>query len=189
MTGSEGRPGRERGRRLFFALWPEDADRRAVRAAFEAAVAAAGGRPVADANLHLTLEFVGAVDAAQRTELEAVGAGLTVRAAEVSLDRLDWWPRAATLVAAASAPAAGLLALQSTLRGALKARGFRVDERPYRPHVTLARRVAAPPPVSDAPIVRWPLRTVALVESERAPGGSRYVPLATWTASARGPRN
>jgi 2'-5' RNA ligase len=58
--------------------------------------------------------------------------------------------------------------------------GFRVDERAYRPHVTLARHVKAAPLPADTPPVRWPVNTVALVESVSAPGGSRYTPLASW---------
>jgi len=96
------------------------------------------------------------------------------------LDRLDWWRRAALLVAAPSAPGAGLLAVQEKLRDALKGRGFRVDSRPFRPHVTLAREVTAAPPAAPPAEVAWPVRELALVASVPAPGGSRYTPLARW---------
>jgi 2'-5' RNA ligase len=170
-------------RRLFFALWPDDAVRAAMRAAFGAAVSAAGGRAVPDGNLHLTLEFLGAVAARRCDALETLGAALSFAAGVVELDRLDYWPRARTLVAAPSAPPASLLALQAALRQELGGLGFRVDTRPFRPHVTLARAVDARPALTP-PCVAWPLRELALVESLTAAGGSRYTPLARWRRGA-----
>lgn len=167
-------------RRLFFALWPDTSARAAVRAAFGAAVAASGGRAVPDANLHMTLEFLGAVAAPAAAALGEIGAGLAGEAQDVVLDELQHWPRARTLVAAPSAPPPGLLALQAALRTRLAAGGFRVEARPYRPHVTLARHVLSAPARGATAPVSWPARTVALVESASAPGGSRYTPLACW---------
>jgi RNA 2',3'-cyclic 3'-phosphodiesterase len=176
--------GRPAGRRLFFALWPDDAERRALGAAFAAAIAAAGGRAVPPENLHLTLEFLGPVADAELAALAAVGAAIALPEQAVALDRLDWWRRASLLVAVPSAPAAGLLALQARLRQALQGRGFRVDTRPFRPHVTLAREAAAPPAATAAAGVAWAIRELALVESVASPAGSRYVPLARWRRGA-----
>jgi len=172
--------GRPRRRRLFFALWPDEATRAALGAAAAGAAAAAGGRAVAAANLHLTLEFLGQVPDAQLDSLRAVGAALALPDESLLLDRLDWWRRAAMLVAAPSAPGQALLAAQADLRQVLKARGFRVDSRAFRPHVTLARKLTAPPPAAAPIAVAWPVRELALVESVPTPTGSRYTPLARW---------
>jgi len=172
-------------RRLFFALWPDAAERQALHTAFGAVIAAAGGRAVASANLHLTLEFLGAVPDAERASLEAIGAAVVLPQGVVVLDRLDWWPRAATLVVAPAAAADGLLVVQAQLRRTLNDRGFRVDSRPFRPHVTLARKVRAPPPAAPAAAVAWPLHELALVESLTGPQGSRYQPLARWSRVPR----
>jgi len=180
---SEGRP---RLRRLFFALWPDEAGRRALGAAFGAAAAAAGGRAVPAANLHLTLEFLGPVAQAALPALETLGGSLALPDEALVLDRLDWWRRAATLVAAPSAPGAGLLAAQAQLRRALNSGGFRVDSRPFRPHVTLARKVAAPPAPTPPAAVAWRALELALVESVATPQGSRYEPLARWRRGAAG---
>jgi 2'-5' RNA ligase len=111
--------------------------------------------------------------------LVALGAGLELPQADVTLDRLDWWRRAQVLVAAASEPPAALVELQADVRRRLNDAGFRIDSQPFRPHVTLARKVAAPPPAVASAVV-WPIAAAALVESVPAPGGSRYTPLATW---------
>ncbi len=165
--------------RLFFALWPGEAVRAALTAAFAPAVAATGGRAVPAHNLHLTLAFLGTVPATALGRLVALGAGLELPPADVRLDRLDWWPRAQVLVAAASEPPAALIELQADLRRLLNEAGFRIDSQPFRPHVTLARKVASPPPMVASAVV-WPIVAAALVESVPAAGGSQYTPLATW---------
>jgi 2'-5' RNA ligase len=176
--------GRGVTRRLFFALWPNESERGALLDAFGATIAAAGGRAVLPSHLHLTLEFLGAVPDAERAALETLGAALALPEEVVVLDRLHWWARAATLVVAPGAPGPGLLAAQVQLRETLKGRGFRVDSRPFRPHVTLARKVRSAPPLAAPAGVAWRLNELALVESLSQPQGSRYVPLARWARAA-----
>ncbi len=167
-------------RRLFFALWPSPQDGAALARGFGAALAGAGGRRMPVHDLHLTLEFLGAVPNARLPELDAIGAAAVLPEESVALDRLEWWRRAAVLVAAASATPPGLATLAANLRQSLSERGFRVDSRAFRPHVTLVRDVrAAPPSVVPAPVA-WPVAVLALVESVPEAGGSRYVPLARW---------
>jgi len=64
---------------------------------------------------------------------------------------------------------AGLLALHAALVPSLHAIGLRTDERPFRPHVTLARHAqGASLPAEDARW-RWPVNGYALVHSVRGP--------------------
>jgi 2'-5' RNA ligase len=172
-----------RARRLFFALWPDQGERLALQAGFAASVAAAGGRAVPAEHLHVTLEFLGAVPDARLKELSGFGAALAFADEPLMFDHLDWWRRSAALVAAPNAAPAGLAALQAELRRVLSGGGFRVDSRPFRPHVTLARDVTKPPPASTSHVA-WRTRVLALVESEPTPHGSRYTPLARWPARA-----
>jgi 2'-5' RNA ligase len=165
-------------RRLFFALWPDEP----LRAAIAAALAGAPlpGAAVAPADWHVTLEFLGQVAETRLDELHAVGRSARLPSAELVLDQLDWWRRPALVVAVGGRSPAALVELQSALRGALASAGFRVDARDYRPHLTLARRVASRPALAPiAPLV-WPVTTLALVESTHA-AGPRYQPLASWT--------
>ena len=168
-------------RRLFFALWPDAALRERLLETFGAAAAAAGGRAVAAENLHVTLEFLGVVAASRLEELEALGAATSLPAAALSLDTLEWWPRPALGVAGTSRPAGALLDLQAELRLRLGERGFRVDARAFRPHLTLAREVRVAPPLIRVARIDWPLAELALVESHADAGGSRYTALARWS--------
>jgi 2'-5' RNA ligase len=72
------------------------------------------------------------------------------------------------------------------LRAALSREGFSPDQRPFRPHVTLARKVrSAESTTFDQPIV-WAAERFALVRSVTAPAGSRYEPLGWWNCTVEG---
>jgi 2'-5' RNA ligase len=74
------------------------------------------------------------------------------------------------------------------LRFALAAQGFMLQDRAFRPHVTLARKVkAARRGVLDPPLA-WPADRFALVRSITGPAGSRYEPVHWWNASGRSDR-
>ncbi len=130
--------------RLFFALWPDDQLREALRQATRKAVRASGGRPVPARNLHVTLAFLGSVAETDRASVEAAAAAVSEPAFAFALDRLKVWPRANTLVLAPGSAGEGLARLHSTLWSGLGEIGYPRETRPFRPHVTLARKVATP---------------------------------------------
>lgn len=165
--------------RLFFALWP-DAGVRAALAAVGRAHALHNGRAVAAANLHMTLAFVGSVDAARRECLEAAAATVVAPALSVCFDRLGFWPRPRILWAGASAAPAALGALVEALTAALVPCGHKPDPRPFRAHVTLARKALRAPAVERIMPVVWPADAFCLVESVSGPAGSEYRVLRRW---------
>ena len=88
------------------------------------------------------------------------------------------------LCLAASSTPGPLAALVQSLRSELLLRGFTLEARPFRPHVTLARRVvraqlsAAGQPLQRP--LRWRAHAFALVQSVTEREGARYVELASW---------
>jgi 2'-5' RNA ligase len=75
--------------RLFFALWPPSALQRELAALADTALPPhRGGRRTYTQNLHLTLVFLGAADAATRARLERGADALHVLAFELQLDRI-----------------------------------------------------------------------------------------------------
>lgn len=189
--GTEELPGRaaphEPVRRLFLALWPDESMRQAMVRATREAVRTSGGRPVPAANLHVTLSFLGSVPERRLPELaevaraaagpqgsvmsdpEAAGQPL-----ELAFDRLEFW-RAARLLCAvpAEAPApVGVLARK--LQDLLVARGFAPDLKPFRPHVTVARKVERPGVADKMHPVVWRFTEPALIESRTLPEGAVY---------------
>jgi 2'-5' RNA ligase len=173
-------------RRLFFALWPDGEQRAAMLHATSEIVRHCGGRRVPDTNLHLTLTFLGSVPERRLEELSAIAHGaagaLPADAAPlaVSLAALDHWAKAQVLVVLAreddprSAPAPGVAELARILTTATVAAGFSPDLKPFRAHVTVARKVPQAPRVIDMRKVLWRFDAFAMVESRTLPEGPVY---------------
>jgi 2'-5' RNA ligase len=164
-------------RRVFFALWPDDATRGAISRATREAVRSSGGRPIAKERLHVTVAFLGELTGAGLEAARAVPP-IRVGAFELLLDTLGVWPESKILWLAPSSPPDALGELEGRLWDALIERGFRSEERVYRPHVTLARRARA----VDANIepVRFPVGELALVESFPDGRNVHYEVLERW---------
>ena len=68
--------------------------------------------------------------------------------------------------------------LAAKVREALRAAGFAVDPKPFRPHITLARRaVCEGRPEIDLPAVSAPVTDFALMRSDRVDGRLIYTPV------------
>ncbi|MGB2683203.1 MAG: RNA 2',3'-cyclic phosphodiesterase [Candidatus Competibacter sp.] len=165
--------------RLFLALWPEDAQRRRMAAL---AANAAGRRRVPDANLHLTLAFLGATDAERLAAYEAALADLAVPTLDLVLDRYGYWPRPRILWLGCSQTPPELYGLVADLSRRLRGCGFVPERRSFQAHITLARNFAGPAPNRPPdPPVDWRIDRVVLVESQPGETGSRYRVLRGWT--------
>jgi len=170
--------------RLFFALLPADGSARALAALAHRIAPATGGRPVAPANLHLTLLFLGEADT--ETAKRAVDAGDAAaaawrRAIRVRLDTLGRFAGARVAWVGPAAVPGSLAALHEALRGAARASGLRFDARPFVPHVTLLRRaLRAPPPEALPTPLSLAADRFALLCSDSGPDGVVYRPLRSW---------
>jgi len=173
MTG----PDERADHRAFFALWPDDATRSAISRATRDAVRASGGRPIAKERLHVTVAFLGELTTAGLDVARAVPP-IPVGPFELSLDAIGVWPESKILWLAPTEPPPALGKLEAELWDALVERGFRGEDRIYRPHVTLARR-ARPVEASVEP-VRFPVRELALVESFPDGRNVHYEVLERW---------
>jgi 2'-5' RNA ligase len=163
--------------RVFFALWPDDATRSAISRATRAAVQACGGRPIAKDRLHLTVVFLGELTSAGLAVARAVPP-IDVGPFELALDAIGIWPESRILWLAPRDPPTALGELEAALSERLLERGFRADDRVYRPHVTLARR--ARPVDADIEPIRWRVEQLALVESFPDGRNVHYEVLERW---------
>ncbi|MGC8550823.1 MAG: RNA 2',3'-cyclic phosphodiesterase [Acidobacteriaceae bacterium] len=131
---------------------------------------------------HVTLQFYGMVDAAQEGLLREQLRGVEAGCVEVILRGIGTFERAGALWAGVDLTEE-LEALQGRVMAVGEVCGFAREERPYRPHVTLARRKGRGG--------RWDFkkgwemdagvefgvvraREFVLYESVAGPGGSRY---------------
>ena len=171
-------------RRLFFALWP-DAELRAEAAARVAALAPRTGvRPQRPDQLHVTLVFLGTVADERFDGVVAVGAQGTGMSVSVALDRVEHWRKPQVLCLTASQVPPPLVALVEGLRASLAAAGLPTETRPYRPHLTLARKVKRFDTRPDVEPLLWRADSITLVESRSDALGSRYEPLGSWPLGA-----
>ena len=165
--------------RVFFALMPPPAPRAALAAA-AAGAPLPQGRRVPAANLHVTLAYVGEVDAAVRARCERAAATLDGEAFDLDFDHVGCFERArvAWLGLAHTPPA--LTALVADLRAALAAAALPFDPKPFRCHLSFARDARAVPLPQRLAPVRWPVHEFALVESLSGSAGMRYETRAKW---------
>jgi 2'-5' RNA ligase len=165
--------------RLFFALWPDDGVRARIETA-TAGLAVRQGRRVPSENLHITLVFMGSVDASARIYAEAVADDLRAVSAELRLDQLGYWPGPRVLWLGASRVPPELRRLQLLLQQGIARTGMELDDRPFKPHMTLMRKVSPAPRLPTLEPIDWPIEQFALVESVTRSAGAVYRVLRLW---------
>lgn len=157
--------------RLFLGLWPPPEAHAALLAHAQAWSWPAAARRTRPERLHVTLHFLGEV---ARGLLPALRKELAVEwtGCELVLDRPLVWPGGIAVLEASAVPEP-LAGLHAALAGRLRGQGVPVEERRYRPHVTLARKAAgAQPRASPVPVTWQAGPGFALVQS--LPGGRGY---------------
>jgi 2'-5' RNA ligase len=157
--------------RLFLALWPSGDVRSAMEDLAQRWEWPAAARRTRPERLHATLHFLGTRPAG---ELPALRERLRVEwtGCELLLDRATVWPGGIAVLEATVVPAA-LAQLHAELGARLEELVVPVETRPYRPHITLARKAFGARPQSDAGPLPWRVPPgYALVRS--LPGGRGY---------------
>ena len=79
-------------RRLFFALWPDEATREALRRATRTVLRHCGGKPVRPENFHITLAFLGNVPDEQLDAVLGAASGISLEPLTLTLDRFGYFP-------------------------------------------------------------------------------------------------
>jgi RNA 2',3'-cyclic 3'-phosphodiesterase len=165
--------------RLFFALWPGEEGREALAHATAKAVRHSGGRAVPPANFHVTLAFLGSVLQRRVPEVKRLGTRAAAdcpqqRPLELRFESLAHWPRQQILCAMAAEenPVASVLA--AALKDAAAAAGFTPDLKPFRTHVTLARKVSHAPRECTLREILWRFESFALIDSRTDSEGPVY---------------
>jgi len=181
--------------RLFLAVWPDPGLAGRLYDLARRHVPAGQGRLVDARNIHLTLAFLGSVDASrQQCVLAAAGSGRPP-SFPLMLDCLGYWHRSHVLWAGCSQTPAVLSNWVAELLAVVTGCGLSVKSRPFRAHLTLARhvrrysgfgrggKVAARmrrERVDDIAPLIWMVRSLTLVASDTRPQGARYRILHEW---------
>lgn len=148
--------------RLFFALWPGERQQRTLTR-IQRELPDRPGRKAHPRDLHLTLIFLGDLDAEKRACVEEVADRVQVAPFTLNLDRFGCFPRARVLWCGVSERPRSLTALVHALDEGLVGCGFCPERRAFEPHVTLVRKARPLPARGLEPPVVWPVTEFALV--------------------------
>ncbi|MFD1804053.1 RNA 2',3'-cyclic phosphodiesterase [Mixta tenebrionis] len=168
-------------RRLFFAIGlPEPLPEQLVRWRAQQFPEEAG-RPVAAANLHLTLAFLGEVSDEKAQGLQRLAGRIQQRAFTLDLDDAGHWPRPGVVWLGCRQAPRGLLQLAEMLRAQAARSGCHQSPQPFHPHITLLRNATRPvalPPRN----FHWQFRVdhFSLYQSLFSQGRTRYRCLQSW---------
>jgi 2'-5' RNA ligase len=136
-------------------------------------------RRTAPENIHLTLVFLGEVAEPTLPRIESELSKLSFIPFPLKLTSLDTFPRGGVLFAEVE-PARALLHLQEKVATSMARCGFALEDRPYYPHITLARfhgklRLSQiQRSLSTSLQRRFTADTVNLYRSNLTPAGSNY---------------
>jgi len=150
--------------RLFLALWPDPGTRHLLTQWRDAWNWPKGASPVHPDKLHVTLHFLGALPGERLPEL-LDGFAVPFEPFRLDVGRAALWHNGIAVLEPLAQPPE-LLALHARLSDALVALGLQPETRPYRPHVTMARRAGGAVVPAGGPAVLWDVRSYALVESK-----------------------
>ena len=165
--------------RLFFALWPDDATRKAMTAVVEQAAQYHQGKPIRTDNLHLTLAFLGNVDEAQHVCVEAVAESISMAAFSLCMEHLGVFQRAKVLWLGIKEQPDALIQLAESLAVGARACGIQLDDKGFTPHVSLMRKVNQLHDLEVEPI-HWEVNRFCLVQSISHEEGVQYQVIKSW---------
>lgn len=152
--------------RIFFALWPGSAERRAL--GLWPSSLRCGGRAMNPATLHATLVFLGEVEIARLEALKLAAEEVGAERFELCFDQARYWGHNHIVYAAPGEVPEPLSQLVSELEQHLIRHRFKFDRREYKPHVTLMRNVRwTDDPLPKMEPVRWRVKDFVLLQSGR----------------------
>lgn len=137
--------------------------------------------------LHLTVVFLGEIEETEVPRaIEAARSGCQVSPFAVTLSSPGVFPEsgpAAVLWVGLSDPTGALSSLADSLNVTLRRAGFRLEGRPFLPHLTLGRCRNGDPKARGVmadlqiPPLTLPVEALTVFRSERGPEGARHIPL------------
>lgn len=148
-------------------MWPPEE----TAAALASWAKALEGRVTPAAKIHLTLAFLGVVDAAKATR-EAIN--IRGKPHDLPIETAKYWKHNRIVWVGPRETPLALKALVEPLHAGLERAGFVLERRPFAAHVTLVRNAPVPKELPPLPAIEWPVHEFTLVRSILSPKGSNY---------------
>jgi 2'-5' RNA ligase len=171
-----------KGRRLFFALVPDQAVGSEIEKLQNAL--AVSGRAAGPHQFHATLAFLGIQQQENLPAIRAIASRLIFRRCRLVLDRLGQFRRAGVLWLGASEIPAELGKFQHSLVGALLDADIGHDRKPWEFHVTLYRKMRKTSPIMNSVAIEWTLSGFDLIESVSVGNGVEYHSIGHWKSES-----
>lgn len=168
-----------KSQRLFFALWP-DPEVRALLAETGASLCLRG-RPTHEQDLHITLVFLGQVEPERMAAVQAAASTVSCTPFRLTLDLLDCWRRPGIVWCGPTEIPQALSQLALDLNRAMGECGFPPERRPYKPHVTLARKARLKERLLLEKPIAWRVKEFVLVCSDTGGEPPHYRVLKKWS--------
>ena len=164
-------------KKLFYALWPSHRQRELLRDTINPVLSSVEGQTVDRRNWHVTLVFIGDFPEARIPDLQSAMQGIDPGEIRLRFDTLTFWQRPKIACMHAKIIPPELDQLVSTMRKALIPFGIEPEERVYRPHITVSRKVRSFPDVRLTRPIELTFTEFELVESISQRGELQYRPL------------
>ena len=127
-------------RRLFFALWPNDRQRDAMRNIISPVATSVEGSAVYRGSWHVTLAFVGDCPEEKIADIQAVYRAVKFEPFRTRFDKAEFWIRPKIAILTSQSVPSELKHLNLTLETLLENVGFAPELKTYRPHITIVKR-------------------------------------------------
>lgn len=165
-------------KRLFFALWPDDESRQQIDQ-LNQQITLPDSRKLIPDNLHITLVFLGNVDDAIAAAVQRRAGDIIAPPISLQFDELDYWVKPKVVCLTCQRQPKAVYLLVNALTRMLVDYPIRVEQRPYRAHITLARKAKQRPQFNFNPVM-INADSFALVESTSTDNGVRYQVIERW---------
>jgi len=166
--------------RFFFAFVPDRPQRDAVATWRETCDFGPAARPVPADNFHVTLYFLGEIAPEAIEGLRSAAAAVPFAAGHVELREPEVWAHGVAVLRAD--PSREVLELRARLETATAPFAQAPETRPWKPHLTVARRAsmnASNFTPAFPPLGGWEVRRFGLFESR----AGRYSEIASFSAN------
>ena len=165
--------------RLFFALWPDDKTRQKIYDVIEVLPSKAGRR-VTPENIHITLTFLGSVSDEVTECLLDQAKYIRANSFVLSLDSLGWWKKPQIIWLTPSFVPDELTNLVIQVNKVVNGCGIKLENRPYKPHMTLIRKARQEISKNVFKTINWNVDSFVLAQSVTHPEGVSYTARNTW---------
>ena len=159
-------------RRMFFAIWPNEAQIDQLYSIQSDYVA--WGREVLPENFHITLLFLGNISDAVTDCLAQSMQTVLASPFKVQLDRLGYFEKTKIFWVGPTTIPQELESLFKGVRNCAQRCGISKLSKRYTPHVTLLRKSEVPVSNPNFMPIEWPVNEFHLVESRTDRDGARY---------------